>query len=73
MENKTTFEDFLKETWANSPATDGLYKDQWEDAFDAWLESLDGNEYIEYADAYAQRRVDEVEARLDALYNQPIK
>lgn len=47
-----TFEDYLKETWTTSPATDGLYKDQWEDAFDAWLGDLDGNEYVEFGNQY---------------------
>lgn len=64
MINQTfSFEDYLKETWANSPATDGLFKDQWEDAFDAWLEQLDGNEYIELGDKYGIELTKRLEAK----------
>jgi len=49
-----TFTSFLEEKWfENYHGT----KDGYADAFDRWLSELDGEEYIQYADEYAETRI----------------
>lgn len=48
---KIDFEEYLAQQF------DGLFhgsKDEVENAFDAWLSNLDGQEYIDYANKYAE-------------------
>lgn len=51
QEDMKTFLDFLSEEHAT-----GYYgtDDNMPDAFNTWLEQLDGSEYIDFADAYAK-------------------
>lgn len=44
------FEDWLKDNYE----PDGVLDDDLSDSFDNWLGSLDGEEYIEYADEYGK-------------------
>ncbi len=48
--NKQTFEDFLKDKHGEEYI--GL-DDEMPDAFDGWLGTLDGEDYIKFADEFA--------------------
>lgn len=50
-----TFTDFLHERWVKSGGSDGLYKDQWEGAFDRWLSDIDGAQLIEWGDQHSKQ------------------
>lgn len=47
-----TFEDYLKDIHA---ATYAGTDDAMPDSFDSWLESLDGEDYLTYGDAYGRK------------------
>ena len=47
------FEEYLEQYWMDNHM-EGQTKDQCGDAFEAWLEQLDGNEYMELGQSYGQ-------------------
>lgn len=52
MNNMQTFEDYLKDVHGGLFPT--LLDDDMPDHFDNWLGSLDGEEYMKYAQAYGE-------------------
>lgn len=51
----TNFEDFLKDKHAENYHG---FDDDMSDSFDAWLGELDGEEYIYFADEYANKIIE---------------
>ncbi len=49
MMKKITFESFLEDKFMDSSYSDGVSKEQCEDAFNNWMSELDVQELIDYA------------------------
>jgi hypothetical protein len=65
---KETFEDFLQEMCFKINDDQGILDDDMPDYFDNWLGTLDGEDYIKWADIYAQQQfVAGMEKMLDNL------
>jgi len=48
MNKLKTFEDFLKEKCEEKGGFDGVLDDNYPEAFDRWLEGIDGSQLIEW-------------------------
>ena len=53
---KRTFEDFLQDICFELNDDQGILDDDMPDFFDNWLSTLDGADYIKWADLFAQER-----------------
>lgn len=51
---KQSFEDYLEDEFGKNHA-DGVLDDEMGTAFERWLEGLDGNEYMRYAQAWGNK------------------
>ncbi len=62
---KETFEDYLQDQCTKEGGYDGVLDDDYEVAFDTWLETKDVNDLIDYADQAIQlikegKRLDDI-------------
>jgi uncharacterized protein (DUF2164 family) len=64
MKNLQTFEDFLREIHTKH-FSDGVLDDDLQDNFDSWVQNLDVQEVIDYAENYGRQQYNQ--GRIDAL------
>ena len=57
-----TFEDFLQETCINEREFRGtpIIKDNFEDLYPEWIEDLDKQDLIDYADVYCNKKIEKL-------------
>lgn len=66
-----TFTDFLKDKCEAHGGYEGKVDDDYEDAFERWLEDVDGAMLVQYGDEYgellAMRLIEEMEAQAQKI------